>query len=485
MIRILFLAANPSDTTWLRLDREIRAIDAALRQVKFRDMFDLQKHLAVRVTDLQGYLLRYKSDIVHFSGHGSSASGLVLEDVSGNSHPVSPRALNRLFSTLKDNVKCVVLNACYSELQAQAIAEHIECVIGMSGIIGDASAIAFSTAFYQAIGFGKSVATAFELGCVQIDLENLGAQDIPKLLALRRDPKVIVFASGTRQSQFKDDSLKNRLEDREKSSALPSRQPFEPEMVLIPAGEFLMGSNPEKDPDAQDNEQPQKSLHLAEFLIARAPITNSQYKHFVYATYYRQPTHWRERPPPPWDDIPSPEHPVVNVSWYDASAYCHWLSDVTGQSYRLPSEAEWEKGARGPFGRIYPWGNQWNPKKCHMRSLLNRLFLAFSEQTEKSATGAMTASVGKHPQGMSPYGLLDMAGNVWEWTTSLYRFGYPYDPADGREDLEASKDAARVIRGGCFIRNRIQARCACRRGCIPKTRHEAVGFRVVISPADS
>ena len=193
MIKILFLAANPSDTTRLRLDEESRAIDESLRKAEFRDKFDVRQHWAVHIADLQGFLLRHKPNIVHFSGHGSKSSEIILEDNSGNSQPVSARALSTLFSVLKDNIRCVVLNACYSEPQAQAIAEHIDCVIGMSEAIGDAAAISFASAFYQALGFGRDLKTAFDLGCVQIDLERLDEQDVPKLLCKKCDPKEIVF----------------------------------------------------------------------------------------------------------------------------------------------------------------------------------------------------------------------------------------------------------------------------------------------------
>lgn len=171
----------------------MRGIDQVLRQAEFRDKFDIKQHWAVRVVDLQGYLLRYKPDIVHFSGHGSASTEIILEDNYGNSQSVSSRALSQLFAVLKDNIRCVVLNACYSEQQAKAIAEHIDCVIGMSKAIGDKAAISFAVAFYQALGFGRDVKTAFDLGCVQIDLENLNDQDTPKLLASRNKPEEIVF----------------------------------------------------------------------------------------------------------------------------------------------------------------------------------------------------------------------------------------------------------------------------------------------------
>ncbi len=193
MIKILFLTANPLDTNRLRLDEESRAIDQALRQAEFRDNFDVRQHWAVRVTDLQGLLLRYKPDIVHFSGHGSDTNEIILEDNSGNSHAVSARALSGLFSVLKDNIRCVVLNACYSEPQAQAIAMHIDCVVGMSESIGDEAAISFATSFYQGLGYGRDIQTAFDLGCLQIDMENLDEQDIPKLLCEKGDPSEIIF----------------------------------------------------------------------------------------------------------------------------------------------------------------------------------------------------------------------------------------------------------------------------------------------------
>ena len=193
MIKILFLAANPSDTTRLRLDEENRAIDQVLRQAEFRDKFEIHQHWAVRVTEIQSFLLRYKPDIVHFSGHGSNSGEIVLEEDNGKAHPISVRAIEQLFSILKDNVRCVILNACFSELQAASIAKHIDCVIGMSKSISDKAAISFAASFYQALGYGKDVKTAFDLGVLQIDMENLGEQDIPKLLSIKSDPISISF----------------------------------------------------------------------------------------------------------------------------------------------------------------------------------------------------------------------------------------------------------------------------------------------------
>jgi hypothetical protein len=196
-ISILFLGANPSDTTRLRLDEEVRAIDQAIRQAELREKIEIKQHWAVRVTDLQDCLLRHKPDIVHFSGHGSQSGEIILEDDSGSGFPVSINALSQLFSLLRENIRCVVLNACYSRLQAEAIAEHVDCVVGVSQAIGDLAAIGFAAAFYRALGYGRDVKNAFELGCNEMALEDLGEEDMPVLLAVRRNPEEIVFAPNT------------------------------------------------------------------------------------------------------------------------------------------------------------------------------------------------------------------------------------------------------------------------------------------------
>ncbi len=197
MIKILFLAAAPMKEVRLRLDAEVREIDEKLRQSQFRERFVLEQQWAVRVNDLQGHLMRHQPDIVHFSGHGSHASEIVLEDNNGNSQTVPVRALSGLFSMLKDNIRCVVLNACFSKAQAEAIAEHIDCVVGMSDAIKDLSAISFaaSLSFYQALAYGRSVQDAYNLGCNQIYMENLNQEDIPQLLSPNADPHNVIFVN--------------------------------------------------------------------------------------------------------------------------------------------------------------------------------------------------------------------------------------------------------------------------------------------------
>jgi hypothetical protein len=176
------LAANPIDTVPLKLNEEVSAIDEELLKARFRDNFDLEQKHAVKADDLSQHLLQTEPDIVHFSGHGSETGEIYLRDESGTSHLVSEQALSSLFSILKGNIRCVVLNACYSEKQAKAISKHIDCVIGMSKAIGDEAAIEFAQGLYRGIAYGLDLENAFKLGCAQVDLQNLNEQNTPKIL---------------------------------------------------------------------------------------------------------------------------------------------------------------------------------------------------------------------------------------------------------------------------------------------------------------
>jgi len=237
-----------------------------------------------------------------------------------------------------------------------------------------------------------------------------------------------------------------------------------PGFVDIPAGEFWMGSD-----QISGDEKPVHRVQVGAFAIAHYPVTNAQYGLFVQAAGRKPPRHWEGGQMP----LHLANHPVVNVTWRDAVAYCRWLSQETGQEYRLPTEAEWERAARGGLPspsegegvgvRVWPWGDEWDPEKCN---------------TSEGGPGT-TTPVGIYPAGASPEGVLDMAGNVWEWCSSLYK-PYPYDPSDGRENLEAG--ALRVVRGGSFDNDRDFARCASRYWRLPDFAWNHYGFRVVVSP---
>ncbi|MBP5972552.1 CHAT domain-containing protein [Brasilonema sp. CT11] len=170
---ILILAANPKNSLPLRLGEEVREIDAALQRAKKRELFDLKQRSAVRVQEVYQSLLDFKPQIVHFSGHGTGDDGLALEDETGNVRLVDTQALAGLFELFASQIECVVLNACYSEVQAQAIVKHIPYVIGMNKQIGDQAAIKFATAFYNVLGAGESVEFAYKLGCNVIQLEGI------------------------------------------------------------------------------------------------------------------------------------------------------------------------------------------------------------------------------------------------------------------------------------------------------------------------
>lgn len=186
--KILLLAANPHNMSQLQLDEEVRAIDQALRQAHFRDLYELEAHWAVRIEELQELLLRHQPDIVHFSGHATPDCAIILQNAAGDSAAVSSKALGDLFGLFKENIRCVILNACYSAVQADAIAQQIDVVIGMSNAITDVAAITFAAAFYRALAFGRNIKTAFELGRNQISLASLSEEEIPQLMAYHSDP---------------------------------------------------------------------------------------------------------------------------------------------------------------------------------------------------------------------------------------------------------------------------------------------------------
>ena len=182
---ILVLAANPKTTPPLRLDEEVREIDAGLQRAKKRERFNLQQRFAVRVRDVSQALLDFKPHIVHFCGHGFGDDGLAFEDQTGKLQYVSTAALAGLFELFSpkfnQKLECVILNACYSEVQATAISQHIPYVIGMNQAIGDKAAIEFAVGFYSALGAGESIDFAYKLGCNAIAMAGIPENLTPVL----------------------------------------------------------------------------------------------------------------------------------------------------------------------------------------------------------------------------------------------------------------------------------------------------------------
>ena len=178
--KILILAANPQNTSHLRLDEEVRGIQQSLRLSNERDRFDIKSEWAVRTEDLMQLLVSHNPHIVHFLGHGSGDRGLVLEDGRGRSQLVPTRALARLFQQVV-SVECVLLNACYSDTQAQAISQFVSCVVGMNQPIGDPAAVCFARGFYTSLGNGGSYEAAYEMGRTAIELEGMSEGTTPVL----------------------------------------------------------------------------------------------------------------------------------------------------------------------------------------------------------------------------------------------------------------------------------------------------------------
>jgi formylglycine-generating enzyme required for sulfatase activity len=251
--------------------------------------------------------------------------------------------------------------------------------------------------------------------------------------------------------------------------------------VEVPGGFFWMGTTKELDSLAEEHELPQHELELPTYYIARYPVTVDQFRFFVVASGYK---------PSDADSLRGlGNHPVVRVSWYDAVKYCEWItkflrayketpeplrSMLSAQSWciTLPSEAEWEKAARGTDRYIYPWGDEPDPSKANY-----------------TETGiGTTSAVGCFQDGASTYSIEELSGNVWEWTRSLWGktlqepdFVYPYKVEGERENLSAPREIRRVRRGGSFSRDQSQIRCSIRRGNQPALVAHDIGFRLVVS----
>ena len=254
---------------------------------------------------------------------------------------------------------------------------------------------------------------------------------------------------------------------------LTLQQPVSLDLIHIPKGSFLMGSDVAQDEKARDNEQPQHKIHLSDYYIGKTVITNAQFAAFIKATDYNAHETWAETGIWFLSGVQYPSgdknHPATYISWEDAIAFCEWLSRESKYTVRLPTEAEWEKAARGPEGRIYPWGNDWDYKR------LNTIY-----NTPRSTTPVGYYS----PQGDSPYGLVDMAGNVWEWChdwfeETLYQSRAETEAQNPAGPVQGSR---RVLRGGSWSGDRYVARCAFRNRFDPSGRNNAYGFRVVVEP---
>lgn len=287
-------------------------------------------------------------------------------------------------------------------------------------------------------------------------------------------------------------SSPDEARDREDASGPPAsgwagQHPLEPELVVIPAGEFWMGADPQRPEmarlgplDLLAQELPYHQLSLPAYAIGRYPVTHAEYTCFIGQGGYRrqefwtaagwhmkenagwsQPRYWTEE-----TEQSLADYPVYGVNWYEAVAYCRWLSQRTGQLYRLATEAEWEKAARGPDGRVWPWGNTWLPDHCH---------------NAERASDHPTPVTLYAPTGDSPYGVSDMAGNVWEWCATRFGKSYPYPLEDEWHPDYLEGTSLRALRGASRLFSRSFARCSRRDQNVPDYADTLIGFRVVTS----
>ncbi|MFH7024732.1 MAG: AAA-like domain-containing protein [Heteroscytonema crispum UTEX LB 1556] len=208
MKRILILSANPKNTEKLRLDEEVREIQAGLQRSKSRDKFEIIYEWAVRPSDLRRALLDHQPEIVHFSGHGVESEGLALENKVGQMQLVKTETLAGLFE-LFDNIECVLLNACYSHEQAEVICQYVDCVIGMSREIGDRAAIEFAVGFYDALGADRSYEDAYKFGRLAIELEGIPESSTPVLKSRKNLQDSLSDKKTIAESQQKQDNVKN------------------------------------------------------------------------------------------------------------------------------------------------------------------------------------------------------------------------------------------------------------------------------------
>lgn len=458
------------------------------------------------------------------------SGALAFEDRHGKSHLVSSE---RLATLLHDHraLRLVFLNACqgaqggrldpFAGVAQKLVQQGVPCVLAMQFPISDEAAIVLARKFYRALTEGYPVDAAVAEARKAVYLEGNDLEwGTPVLFSRSRDNQILALpnvpsrletahaerelatipeisttvaagatvATGggawiggsvnTEGGNFTgrdSTTIINNYFGSTSREAPPSRQqPTElarsplpkwaPKLVLIPEGGFLMG-RPAGD-GVPAEETGQAEVFLPAYRIGRYPVTNREYAEFVRQKGHKAPQSWVGNRPP----AQKLEHPVIGVSWDDASAYCVWLREQTGRPYRLPTEAEWEKAARGVDGRLYPWGNEWDAT-CWSGADLQE-----------------TVPVGSCPDGVSFFGCYDMLSNVWEWTSTLWgqdwrtpTFIYPYRPDDGREEQQAGRFVLRVLRGGRIRRINTSdpyGHCTARTRWHPDRTSALYGFRV-------
>jgi formylglycine-generating enzyme required for sulfatase activity len=440
-VRILVAISNPDNLARYKLapideEKEWTAIEKTLDELMALDMVELKRLESPCTLGRLEAELKQGYHILHFIGHGQfgKKGGQPALFMAGDENKVKlifpDDFAGMLGRQLEDTVehqnpllRLVFLASCESAKRSsgdafrgiapQLIARSLPAVIAMQDLVDVTTAREFATVFYrQLLAHGLVDLAGNEARSALLTTELPGAA-IPVLFS--RLPG-------------------GRLIDVTSFEPPKPRQRGEPETVRVTGGAFEMGA------DGLANGLPSQKVTLQPYRIGRYPVTNEEYAEFLK----RNPAHdkpagagWFGFHPPQGKE----RHPVVKVSWHDALAYCRWLSEVTERPYRLPTEAEWEKAARGPEGQPYPWGDTWLNGRCNVGN-------------------EETCPVDAYPSGSSPYGCEDMLGNVQEWTSTLWGsdldhsdFSDVYDAGDGREEIDTDGNqprAFRIHRGGHF-----------------------------------
>lgn len=467
--KILILTAIPHG---LRLDKEIREIEEAIRRAAKRDLFEIRIRTAVRSQDIRRAIAEEQPQIVHFCGHGMEDGSLLLEDEGGNNKPVSPEALASLFKLHVDYVKCVLLNACYSEKPAVTISQYIDRVIGMNNPIQDRAAIEFARGFYDGLGYKISgnqdvFQRAFDEAMVAIQMENLSQGQMPVLKKkdLKTDYSIQPFKfdfdvvtlntqgqeikRSRHQSWYLEENLGNEI-------VL--------EMVWIPGGTFQMGS-----PEGEGNnwEKPQHQVKVQPFFMGKYPVTQAQWRAIASlpkVNRYLNPEPSRFR---------GDKRPVERVSWYGAVEFCERLSKKTGREYRLPSEAEWEYACRAGTTTPFHFGSKITREVVNCKRNLGMAFMSLFGIGETTEVGSFKVA--------NAFGLYDMHGNVCERCADTWHDNYVGTPDDGSAWTEGGDYNRSPLRGGSWCGNPRDCRSAFRSDVIRERGpfNSVIGFRVV------
>lgn len=476
-LRMLVVIASPSNLSQYSLD----PIGDEERQA-LHNMLDQQPNLSVDYletgTDNPPSLNQIRKalargyHLVHFLCHGAVKKGsnaLYLEKEGGKDDRqvdrVETERLIDMFKLLATPPLLCFLAACESATRGRhdafmplgpALVENgkVPAVIAMTDKVGIETAQCFTEQFYTGLTSHNIIDLAMNEARAYV--QEKWDWSVPVLFSCLPDDQSI--------AQLKGDA-----------TPFIQTKRYEPETILIPAGPFLMGTTEEQVEalvaefgesrrNEFEREVPQHLFKLPTYRIGKYPVTNKEYAKFIKHDKQHQcpdkQLGWSLRNPP----ANKLDHPVVGVSWHDALAYCEWLSGQTDRHYRLPTEAEWEKAARGMDDRLYPWGDEWEAERCN-------------------ADGVGTTPKAAHPKGASPYGCYDMVGNVQEWTSTIWHsdFGYPYRDNDDRDDLNADEyKLRRIHRGGSFRDKQNRLRCSARGYSSPSSKNPWRGFRVVL-----